>query len=371
MLKIVHGADLHLDSAFAALGAEKAAQRRREGRWLTERLCELTRREGADVLLLAGDLFDGRHVYPETLETMAESFAALEARVFIAPGNHDPYVSGGAYARVQWSDNVHIFTSPTIEAVELPGKNAVIYGAAFTAAQRTDTPLAGFSAPRDGRTHILLLHGEVTGGDSVYAPIRREEIAQSGLSYLALGHIHQYSGIQRSGETFWAYPGCPEGRGFDETGEKGVLVGTVDATGAALTFCPLARRQYQLCPVDITNAADVAETVRGALPASAAMDVVRVILTGERPDSGVELSRLAERLGGLCYELELRDETHARADLFAGAGEDSLRGLFLRRMKEKLDAAQTEEERQLAEEALRFGAAALAGRDLSGRGTEA
>ena len=74
MLKIVHAADLHLDSSFGALGPEKARERRREGRWLVERLAELAKRQEADLLLLSGDLFDGRHVYPETLETMAEAF---------------------------------------------------------------------------------------------------------------------------------------------------------------------------------------------------------------------------------------------------------------------------------------------------------
>lgn len=365
MLKIVHAADLHLDSAFGALGPEKARERRREGRYLVERLAELVKRREADLLLLAGDLFDGRHVYPETLETMAEAFAGLSARIFIAPGNHDPYEPGCPYARVNWPKNVHIFRSGAIEAVELPELNAVVYGAAFTAPERTDAPLAGFSAPRDGRVHIMVLHGEVTGGDSSYAPVRKEEIAASGLSYLALGHIHLGSGLQKSGETFWAHPGCPEGRGFDETGEKGVLAGTVSAVKAEVEFCPLGRRKYEILRVDITGAADVAETVRQALPVSAALDVVRVCLTGERPERGLDLLRIQEKLEGLCYALELKDETHVREDLWESAGEDSLRGLFLRRMKEKWDAAETEDERRLVEEALRFGVAALSGRELS------
>ena len=365
MLKIVHAADLHLDSAFGALGAEKARERRREGRWLVERLADLTKRREADLLLLSGDLFDGRHVYPETLEAMAEAFASLSARVFIAPGNHDPYEPGGPYTRVQWPENVHIFKSSAIEAVELPELNAVVYGAAFTGPERPDAPLAGFSAPGDGRIHLMVLHGDVSASESVYGSIRKEEIAGSGLSYLALGHIHLASGLKKSGNTFWAYPGCPEGRGFDETGEKGVLVGTVSAAKAELEFCPLGRRQYGIYPVDITGAADPAERVRQALPASAAMDVVRVRLVGERPERGIDLVRLQEKLEGLCYALELRDETHEREDLWEGAGEDSLRGLFLRRMKEKLDTAETEEERRLAEDALRLGLAALAGRELS------
>ena len=150
MLKFIHAADLHLDSAFAALGVEKARQRRREGRFLVERLAELTRREGADALLISGDLFDGREVYPETLECLRHTFAALDARVFIAPGNHDPYRGGGAYERVSWSENVHIFKSETIEAVEWAEKNAVITARPLRRRSALITPLRGSLRQRMG-----------------------------------------------------------------------------------------------------------------------------------------------------------------------------------------------------------------------------
>ena len=363
MLKIIHAADLHLDSAFGALSVEKARERRREGRFLVERLAELARREMVDALFLSGDLFDGREVYPETLECLRESFAALEARVFIAPGNHDPYRSGGAYDRVKWSDNVHIFKSETIEAVEWAEKDAVIYGAAFTAGERNDRPLAKFAAPQDGRLHVMVLHGDVSGGESIYGGIHRDEIAASGLDYLALGHIHQRVDPRKEGETHWAYPGCPEGRGFDELGEKGVLVGEIDKKKAELRFVPLARRKYEILTVDVTDR-DVEEAVRQALHPSAMMDMIRVRLVGETGEKGPDLYRLQEKLGGLCYALELQDETTVRLDLVAAAGEDSLRGLFLRRMREKIDTAETEEDRRIAEDALRMGLAALSGREL-------
>lgn len=363
MLKIIHAADLHLDSAFGALSAEKARERRREGRFLVERLAELTRREGADALLLSGDLFDGREVYPETLEILRESFAALDASVFIAPGNHDPYRGGGAYDRVKWSDNVHIFKSETMEAVEWKEKNAVIYGAAFTAGERNDRPLAGFCAPKDDRLHVMVLHGDVCGGESAYGAIHRDEIAASGLDYLALGHIHQRMDDRKAGQTCWAYPGCPEGRGFDELGEKGVLVGEIEKGSVSLRFEPLARRKYEILTVDVTDR-DAEEAVRQALPAFAAMDIIRVRLVGETEEKGPDCYRLQEKLAGLCYALELRDETTLRTDLMEGAGEDSLRGLFLRRMRAKIDAAETEEEKRIAEDALRMGLAALSGREL-------
>ena len=363
MLKIIHAADLHLDSTFGALSAEKARERRREGRFLVERLAELVRRECADALLISGDLFDGREVYPETLEILRECFAALDARVFIAPGNHDPYRGGGAFDRVNWSENVHIFKDSAIEAVNWEEKNAVIYGVAFTAGERYDRPLAGFAAPKDDRLHVMVLHGDVTGGESAYGAIHRDEIAAGGLDYLALGHIHQCSGVQKAGETCWAYPGCPEGRGFDEAGEKGVLVGEIDKGSAALRFVPLARRKYEILTVDVTDR-DAADAVRQALPASAAMDIIRVCLVGETEEKGPDLHRLRERLAGLCYALDLRDETTLRADLTEGAGEDSLRGLFLRRMQAKIAAAETAEEKRIAEDALRMGLAALSGREL-------
>lgn len=363
MLKIIHAADLHLDSTFGALSAEKARERRREGRFLVERLTELARRERVDALLLSGDLFDGREVYPETLECLRESFAALEAKVFIAPGNHDPYRGGGAYERVKWSDNVYIFRSEAIEAVEWAEKNAVIYGAAFTAGERNDRPLANFTAPQDGRLHVMVLHGDMSGGGSAYGAIHRDEIAASGLDYLALGHIHQRIDPRKAEKTYWAYPGCPEGRGFDELGEKGVLMGEIGKGSVELCFVPLARRRYEILAVDVTDR-DAEEAVRQALPPSAIMDIIRVRLVGETDEKGLNLYRLQERLAGLCYALELRDETTVRIDLAETAGEDTLRGLFLRRMREKISAAETEEERKIAEDAMRMGLAALSGREL-------
>ena len=107
MPKIIHAADLHLDSAFGGLGPEKARERRRESRDLVDRLAELAVREGAETVLLSGDLFDGERVYPETLERLRAALARMACPVLIAPGNHDPFTPHSPYEKLVWPKNVH------------------------------------------------------------------------------------------------------------------------------------------------------------------------------------------------------------------------------------------------------------------------
>ena len=363
MVRIIHAADFHLDSAFSGLPPEKARQRRRESREILDRLTALARERQVDMVLLSGDLFDGERVYPETVERLREALAALACPVFIAPGNHDPFTPRSPYARQTWPENVHIFRGGALEAVELPELGCVVHGAAFTAPERTDQVLAGFAAPADGLVHILCLHGEVNAPASQYGPITREQIAASGLTYLALGHVHQCSGLQRQGDSFWAYPGCPEGRGFDELGDKGVLAGTVERGRVSLDFVPLCRRRYHILTADVTGR-NPRKALEEAMPATASDDVCRVIFTGETGEAGIDLAGLTGDYRDRFYALELRDQTRVSRDIWDRAGEDSLRGLFLRELRARYDAAEDEAEREKIAAAVRFGLAALEGRDL-------
>ena len=352
MLKLIHGADFHLDAPFAALSPEKARQRRAEQRQLLSRLADLAEEEGADLVLLSGDLLDGGETYQETVEALSHALGQIKAPVFIAPGNHDPYGPRSAYAGTAWPDNVHIFTSVQPEGVELPELGCVVHGAAFTTPQADRSPLMGFSAPRDGRIHLMTLHGDVAG-QGRYGPIRPEDIAASGLTYLALGHIHACSGLQQAGETCWAYPGCPEGRGFDETGEKGVLAVTVDDQGAvSVRFVPLAGRRYEIVEADVTGKDSAEEALREVLPASPTGDCCRIILTGQRSFGTPDLAALTALAQPSYFSVSVRDNTRPLRDLWQRAGEDSLTGLVLRALKGEKDL----EDRELA---ARFALAAL------------
>ena len=363
MPRIVHGADLHLDSFFGGLSADKARERRRESGDLIDRLGRLVKAENAEILLLCGDLFDGERVYPETLEHLRDVLGALPCPVFIAPGSQDPFTPASPYALQRWPENVYIFRRETMEAMVLPELDCVVYGAAFTSRTRTDQVLAGFQTLKDDRTRLLCLYGEVGGPGGGCGPILREQLAASGAHYAALGHIHQYGGIQKDGGTYWAYPGCPEGHGFDEPGDRGVLAGTVDRGGAALRFVPLCRRRYRILEADMTGASPE-EALERVVPEGAEQDICRIVFTGTSDERGVDLPALEHTYRERFYSLELRDKTRPAQSLWAKAGEDTLRGLFLREMKARYDAAPSEKDREDIALAVRFGLAALDGRDL-------
>ena len=354
MLNIIHAADLHLDSPFSGLSPERAAQRREEQRALLDRLAELANEEQADLVLLAGDLLDGSRVYRETVEALARTLSRIRAQVFISPGNHDFYSPSSPYAGQEWPDNVHIFTSPAVEQVELPQLNCTVYGAGFDSPRQDRSPLTGFRAQENEGLRLMVLHGNTEGAG--YGALTPADIAASGLDYLALGHIHQHSGLQHSGATFWAYPGCPEGRGFDETGEKGVLVVQAEQGRVQARFVPLCARRYEVLRVDLTGTADPLAAVEAALPTRTQPHIYRILLTGEWAADAAGLSQLEQALSPRFYGLELRDQTRMPRDLWARSQEDSLTGLFLSTMAAR--CAQQPEDATL-QRAVRFGLAAL------------
>ena len=360
MLTFLHAADFHLDSPFDALPPPQAAQRRREQRELLDRLAQLAAERRVDVVLLSGDLFDGGQTFYETTLALARALGQIPCPVFIAPGNHDCYTARSPYAALPWPQNVHVFATGRMERVALPERGCVVYGAAFTAPLCESSLLEEFSPAEDeGLTRLMVLHGELAA-QGKYNPLTAEQLAASGMDYVALGHVHTCSGLCRAGKTPYAYPGCPEGRGFDELGEKGVLLGKLEQGECTLEFVPLCKRKYEILSVDVNRGDTPAAALAAALPADGRNDIYRILLTGESGVDGVGLETLTPLLEGRFYAASLRDCTTVRRDLWSRAGEDTLTGLFLREMARRLDTAE-EWERPRLERAVRFGLAALEG----------
>ncbi len=356
-IKIIHAADFHLDSPFQALSAAKAAVRREEQRDLLNVLAMLAADESADLMLLSGDLLDSENTYYETGEELIRSLSNVPCPVFISPGNHDCWTERSPWARLKLPENVHVFRENAVRFVSVPSADARVYGAAFTG-RSAGALLKSFHAERKpGVYNLLCMHGEVGNPNSPYNPISSEDLAASGIDYAALGHVHQASGLLRSGKTWYSWPGCPEGRGFDECGEKTVNIVELDGEDCRLRTACIASHRYETLQLDISDK-DPLLLIHTTLPDDTVRDVYRITLTGET-ELAPDLRKLHQNLDEMFFSLQLEDKTRLRRDIWDRAGQDSLRGIFLARLRSRFEEAKDEGERARIEQAARWGLAAL------------
>lgn len=326
-MKILHAADWHLDAPLQG-HSEGLRQALAE---IPGKLLELCRQEKCDLVLLAGDLFDGAYT-PYTYRNVYNALQAMEVPVLIAPGNHDFCGSDSPYKKEIWPENVHIFTSQQVESVVIEALDTRVYGAGFVS---MDCPalLEGFRAECEERYALGLFHGDPTQVTSPYNPITRQQVQESGFDYLALGHTHQ-SGSFTAGGTLCAWPGCPMGKGYDETGEKGVYIVELGES-VSLRFCPLDTPRFydlQTEPKDLGS----------ILPPVGSGDYYRVTLVGscETPDFAALQAEFAR-----FPNLVLRDKTTRPVDIWGSLGEDSFEGVYFGLLRQQLENA-TEEEKE-------------------------
>ncbi len=322
-IKVIHAADLHLDSPFSGSAeAGKSEIRREDMRTSFQKIIHMAK--NADFLFLSGDLFDGQNVSRTTLEFLKGQFALLSpVRVFIVAGNHDARQEKSIYNTFDFGENVHVFGN-TPECVKTD--IADIYGVSFSTVNEERKLISEFSVENEEKVNLLVLHGNLAGEG--YSPINLTEIANSKMDYIALGHIHAYSGLKKSGNTFYAYPGCPEGRGFDETGEKGVLALEIEKGSVKETFVPVATRMYIDETVDISGAEnydEIAERIAAVYKGNQHIYRIRLAGVAEFP---IETNVVASKIDA--FSLEVRDETKTNIDIEKASREFTLKGLFLR-----------------------------------------
>jgi len=334
MIKLLHSGDWHLDSPLVQLSPEQARVLRRAQEAVPEKLAAACRQEGCDLVLLSGDLFDGVYTR-DTLSRVKNALEEMSVPVFISPGNHDYADGNSPYFEGVWPSNVHIFKKPVVEAVSLPELACTVYGAGYTA---MDCPglLRDFVPAHNTRYALGVLHGDPTRLDSPYCPVTEQQVEKSKLDYLALGHIHKAGSFQK-GKTLCLWPGCPVGRGYDETGEKGYYIVTVD-NGVSARFVGLGLPRFY----DLSIPGDA--PLSSVLPPVGNEDFYRITLTGpaEKPD----LPALQAQYAAF-PNLELRDRTVPPTDLWGSAVEDTFEGIYFKRLRQAIEEADPEGRRQL------------------------
>ena len=335
VIKILHCADLHMDAPISGRTPEQSALLHRALLDTPGKITRMCEAHSCDLLLIAGDVFD-RTPRADSVTALKAALERVGIPVFIAPGNHDFCAPDSPWLTTVWPENVHIFTKPVLESIILPELSCRIYGAGY---QSMDCPplLEDFHAKEDVRFHIGVLHGDPTSRSSPYCPVTTEQVRESGLDYLALGHIHK-GGSFTAGDTLCAWPGCTMGRGYDEEGIKGVLLVTIDEH-IHTEFLPLDNPRFY--DLETEAGLDPQQAVSSLLPAAGNDDFYRITLTGPSPQ--VDLPALQTVLAQF-PNLVLRDETVPLTDLWKALDEDTLEGAYFRKLHAALDGLDEQEQ---------------------------
>jgi exonuclease SbcD len=348
-VRLLHFADLHLDTPFRWAPREVARARRWGLRETLLRICELAGEQRVDALTCGGDLYEQERFTPDTAEFLRCTFAALDPLpVFLAPGNHDWFGPASLYRQVNWTPNVHVFGEAGLMPVSL-ADGITLWGAGHRAPANTLGFLERFQVDRGG-VHVALFHGSEQGelgfqgsGKVPHAPFRREQVQRAGLHHALLGHFHRPVDAPA-----YTYPGNPDPLTFGETGERAAVLLTVAADGAvSRERFPVARSVVSDVTVDltgVTHSGQVTQRVREAL--SGRSGVARVTLCGEvSPDVDLRLNDIAAlAVPGLDAVVPRLGAVSVAYDFEELALEQTVRGQFVRDVR--ADPTLTDDQRR-------------------------
>lgn len=362
-MKVIHCADLHLDSALNAnLEGEKKKIRKAELTDNFRRLVDDAVSEGVSAILIAGDLFDTKHVAKGVQTAVMHAITGHpEIAFYYLRGNHD--ADGFLEGLDEVPANLHIFGDSWSTYALDPDGEVLLTSAEPNGNNMATLPL---SLTLDmSKCNLVMLHGQQvqTNARDKAEVVPIPAYAGKGIDYLALGHVHarQEGELDRRGH--WCYPGCLEGRGFDECGEHGYMLLEIDEKAHTVksSFVPFAKRILHTVEVDVTgceNSSEMIDCVQKQLKARkiAETSLVKVVLKGEvevTAEKNVDYIRNGFADGfffGKCY-----DETKLHVDYMSYLHDESLKGEFIRTV---MNSDHSEEEKT---ELIRCGLMALEG----------
>ena len=366
--RILHLADLHLGETHDYLGPSADA-RRAEADGVLRRITDLVLAPDSPVggVVIAGDLFETHDPAPSLVEAVLADLTRLRAgniRLLTVPGNHDEYsYPSSVYRRYgsRWPDR--LVTNPAPEKVatwNLAGHECDLYAMAFIAGE-SRPPYDLIPVEPGAARKLVVLHGSLDANWTDRSlPLQSARLADSGLDYVALGHIHRPM-EKRLGPGWVCYPGRIEGAGFADPGGADLVeidLAAPDLTPLHRTFASrrIQEERWNLSGLD--SSARLEEKLEAAADPGR---IVRLRLAGV-PGFGLEPDRLRQRWGSRFFHLDLRieDEVLAAPALAELAAEHTVRGVFADIAARHLEQAADDRERRLYGAALRHGLAAFA-----------
>ena len=366
-LKILHCADLHLDSRMTAnLDKDKAKERKNELLNTYLRMIAYAEDNGVCAVIIAGDMFDKGVISAHACRTAADAVVSHpDITFFYLKGNHDS-TDTFIDAFDEIPENLKLF-SDTWKSYRITEQGIRITGVELSDDNSSLVYPSLMLNPED--FNIVVMHGQI----NPYASKNDAEVIDLGslrnknIDYLALGHVHEYQEGALPPRGRYCYPGCLEGRGYDECGDHGFVVLDIDEKTHEFhtDFIPFAFRKLFEIDTDITDCmstAQISERVYDDIAAAECrdMDMVKVVLTGNVDvDCEKNPALIAKQLSDRFYSAKVSDETKLAVDYMTFAKDESLKGEFVRLIQN--DASMTDDEKS---ETIRCGLQALAGEEI-------
>lgn len=369
-IKVLHTADIHFDTPFSGMTPKEALKSKEELKQVFEKITNMTLDKKIDILLIAGDIFDNLSVNKTTLYFIKNCFEGIrEVKVFISPGNHDPVNERSFYNMVDWPNNVHIFTD-RMESVFLEELNTIVWGIGFNTSHINKSLLKDVKRI-EGYNNIMVIHGELANSKegNEYNPITVEDIANSNMDYIALGHRHKFSGVKKIENTYYSYSGCPQGRGFDELDDKGVVLLEIKDGFLESQFIRTSIRNYYEKEINIDGCfgySEVKNKIINEIPShDRKNNFYKIVLLGEVCE-GFTLNEefLQEYLKDEFHFIKIIDKSEIKLDINELVKGYSLKSIFAKYIYEKLQNAETEEEREVIALALKIGLQSISGEEV-------
>lgn len=336
MIKFIHTADIHLGLQFnnVSFDKEKAIARRREI-WSTfERIVKKSIDDNIDFLLIAGDLFEATYFTLGDMKRVRDTLATCTGvNVIISAGNHDFIDGKSLYNKVEWSPNVTIFNSD-LEKKVFKELNTIVYGYSWDRIEIRESLLLDNLSRDENMYEILILHGDI-GISSNYMPLDIKKLRDLNMDYIALGHIHKPNFFTEK----IAYSGCPEPLDFGETGDRGIIIGTINKGVTKTELLPFSKRRFFRIDINLDNEMgylDIINKIKEINIGGCDLDFYRVNLQGYI-DSDLNLTNLGDDLENYFYHIEIIDNTEPDFDLdeLENSNKDNIIGQFIYTMKSK------------------------------------
>lgn len=351
-MKMIHAADLHLGSKIEAKLKDISEERKAAVRNSFLRLAKYAHENGIHVILLSGDVFDSDKPFKKDKDTFYSVIQQFPDIDFLyLRGNHDTdEKSEDVYPNLkrfgeEW--RTYSYDNVDISGIELSSSNSTSFYSTLNL--------------NPNRINIVMLHG--TLAESVgLEKIKISKLRDKNIDYLALGHIHSFSDGEIDKRGHYAYSGCLEGRGFDETGEKGFVLLDVDENKLTYSFHPFSERVIHEENVDISSLATIPEAIHKIEQdvSFISKDIYRINLVGEIPfDSSFSEKDLESYFKGHAYFINVKNKTLPLIDPQKYQNDLSLKGEFVRDVYANKDLSEEDKKRIIA-----LGLKALEGREL-------